>query len=173
MSEHTHPVFDDMDATRGCSERQTLAAFIPQLRRHEWAILNAQDMLKSLSSLFASGQRIWPVACNDAIKSLTSVGEHGRRLHAFIDPSIHLPLVVVSQRLPILLTLKNIELQITKLTQLLTELRESGKTALSQPAEGRQVIVRELDVLIEYSEQVVQQTEDLLRRAKEREYSAV
>jgi hypothetical protein len=170
MSEHTHPAYDDMDATRVSSERQTLEAFIPQLRRYEWAILNTQDMLKSLRNSFSSGQRIWPVVCNEAIKN---VGKHIHRFHTHIEPSINLPLVVVSLRLPILLTLKNSELQITKLTKLLTELSESGKTALSQPAEGRQVIVRELDILIEYSEEVVQLAEDLLRRAKEREYSTV
>lgn len=173
MSEHIHPLFDDMYAIGGCSDRQPLAEFILQVRRHLWAIRTSQDTLRSLSSLFASGQRVWPSACNDTIESLTSVGEHSRKFHAFIEHSIHLPLVVIPLRLPLLLTLKNIDLQIIKLNQLLAVLRDGGKTALSQPAEDRRVIVGELDVLMLHSEQAIQQAEDLLCKAKEREYSKV
>ncbi len=171
MSEHTYPVFDDLDATRVCSERQLLELFAPRLRRYEWAILNAQDELKALRGLFTSGQRVWPATSDDAITSLTSISEHSRKFQAFIEPSIHLPLVVVSLRLYLLLTLKHIDFQIIRLTELLTELSIAGKTALSQPTEERQVIVRELDILIQYSEQTVQQAEDLLHRAEERECS--
>jgi hypothetical protein len=172
MSEHMHPIFDDVDAAGVCSKRQSLEEFTPQLRRHMWTILNSLNTVRSLNKMFDSGQRVWPTACNDALKSLTSIGEHGRKFQAFIEPSMHLPLVVVPLRLSLLWTLKNIELQITKLSQQLSLLRDTGKTALSQPMEERHTIVRELDVLTQYGEQAVQRAEDLLNRAKEREYSA-
>ena len=161
MSEHTSPLFDDMYATIDSSGRQLLDEFIPQFRCHELAILNAQDKLKSLRSLFASGQRVWPIACNDAINHLTALVEHNRKFHASIQHSEHLPLVVVPLRLDLLLTLKNIELQFTKLSRLLATLRDEGSTALNQSVEERHVIVQELDVLIKYCDQVIQQAEDL------------
>ena len=173
MSEDTHSIFDDMGATKVCSNRQSLEEFIPQFRRHEWAILNSQETLRSLKDALDLGKRVWPVECNGSIKSLTILCEHCRKFHASIQRSMHLPLVVVPLRLHLLLTLKNIDLQITKLTQLLVALRDTSRASLSQPSEERQVALYELDVLMQYCQQALLQSEDLLRRAKEREYSTV
>jgi hypothetical protein len=169
MSELMYPAFDDRHAMRVCSDRQSLEEFTPQLRRHIWAILNSHETLKSLKDVFDSAQRIWPATCSETIQILTNVSEHGRRFHASIEDSIYLPLVIVPLRLSLLVTLKNLEHQIMKLNQMLIALSEKSKTALSQPAEDRYNIVREMDVLIRYSEQAIYQAEELLRKAYERE----
>ncbi len=173
MSQHTHPIFDDMDTTKDCSGRQPLEEFTLRFRCHLWATVNSQGNLRSLRGIFASGKRLWPLTCTNAIQSLSAFSEHSRNFHASIQRSKHLPLAVVPLRLDLLMTLRSIDLQITKLTQLLTTLHEVSKTALSQTTEERHTIVRELDVLILYSEQAVQHAEELLRKAQEREYSAV
>lgn len=174
MSEYMHSAFDGVDVTRIGSERLSLDEFALRLRRHIWAIANAQESLLPLREVFDSGRRVWPAACSEIIQRLTASSEHGRRFHASLENSMNLPLAVVPLRLSLLVTLKNRELQITKLCQLLAVLRDKGKVALSQPAEDRYTILRELDVLIQYSAQAVQQAEELLSRARERErdYSA-
>ena len=170
MSEHTHPADDGM---RVCPDRQTLEEFIPWLRLHIWAILDSRETLKPLKSAFDSGQRIWPAACSQAIQSLSIVSEQNKKFHASIEHSMHLPLVVVPLRLSLLVTLKNIDTQISKLTQLFNTLFDKSKTVVSQSADERYTIVRELDVLIQHCEQAVQQAEELLRIAQEQEYSLV
>ena len=169
MSEYMGPTSDGMDITRVGSDRLSLEEFTPRLRRHIWAISNSQETLKPLKDVFDSAQRVWPATCSETIQNLANASEHGRKFHASIESSMYLPLVVIPLRLSLLVTLKNIELQIMKLSQLLAVMRDKGKTALSQPAEDRYTIVRELDVLIQYGEQIVQQAEELLRKAQERE----
>jgi hypothetical protein len=169
MSEYTNSAFDDRHARRACSDRQSLEEFTPQLRRHIWAILNSQETLKQVKDVFDSAQRIWPATCSETIQIITNISEHGHRFHASIEDSIYLPLVVVPLRLSLLVTLRNIEHQIMKLNQLLIALSDKSKTALSQSVEDRYNIVREMDVLIRYSEQAIIQAEELLRKAHERE----
>lgn len=169
MSEYIHAAFDGMDVTRIGSERQSFDEFELRMRRHIWAISNAQESLLPLRDVFDSAQRVWPATCSEIIQHLTISSEHGRRFHASLENSMSLPLAAVSLRLPLLVTLKNRELQITKLCQLLAALRDRGKVALSQPAEDRYSILRELDLLIHYSTQTVQQAEELLGQAKERD----
>src|SRR5258708_30566467 len=133
MSEYMHLAFDGMDVTSGCSDRQSLEEFTTRRLLHVWAISNAQETIKPLKDVFDSAQRVWPAACSETIQTLTNASEHGLRFHASLENSMYLPLVVVPLRLSLLVTLKNRELQVMKLNQLLAALRDKGKTALSQP----------------------------------------
>lgn len=175
MSEHTNLLFDDLDVPEVNFDRLKLAEFSEQVRSLVQVIREAIPSLRDLTGLFGSVRRIWPPACNDAIKCLTGTGEYSRRLEALIDRSLHLPLSIVPLRLTLLLALRNVDAQIILLKHLLVRMREASKTQLSQPAEQRREIEHELALLLRYSEEVVYQAEHLLdiARFKERAYNMV
>jgi hypothetical protein len=173
MNERTNLLFDDLEALTVSTGRLTVTEFSEQVREHTRVIRATTDTLRTMSSWFSSGRRVWPPVCNDAISCLTSSKEYIRGLQDLLERSIHLPLSVVPLRLSLLLCLKNVEAQITTLNYLLADLRDAGKTALSQPAGQRREIERELAELLQRNEEVVYQSEHLLDRArfKERTYS--
>lgn len=173
VKEPTNLLFGVLDALEVSTERLTLTEFSEQVREHIRAIHAAIDTLRTLSSLFSSGRRVWPSSCNDVIECLTSAGESSHRFQALLERSIYLPLSVVPLRLPLLLCLKNVDEQITTLNHLLADLRDTGKTALSQSAEQRREIEREMAVLLQYNQVALTQVDHLLDRArfKERTYS--
>lgn len=176
MSDQLNTVLDNNQwATEYCPSRLTLAEFAERAHNYTNTIRSADDKLEVVNNLFTSGKRVWPSECENTIKCLTRVGEHSQRFHAFIERSAHLPLAIVSLRLPLLMTLKGMDKQITKLNQLLASMRDEGRTAVSQPIEQRHLIECELDALLLYSDEVFRETEQLLDRARfmERTYSMV
>ncbi len=176
MSDQLNTVLDNIQwTTEYCSRRLTLAEFAEQAHNHTYTIRSCDDKLEVVYNLFTSGKRVWPSECENTIKCLTRVSGHSQSFHAFIERSAHLPLAIVPLRLPLLIALKGMEKQISKLNQLLASMRDEGRTAVSQPVEERHLIECELDALLLYGDEVFRETKQLLDRARfmERTHSIV
>ena len=153
------------------SERLELTDFSKQMLSYTATISKGQSILNEVGTLFLPGQQIFPVELEEAIKCVVDIGECSRKFHAFIEQSVHLPLVVVPLRLPLLIALQDVNGQVTKLKQLFTALREVIWTTVSQPIEQRLVIHRELEELKLACEEVLDQVDiliDNLRFEKDR-----
>jgi hypothetical protein len=127
--------------------RLPLTEFNVKLSSLAGAFAATQDSLQTIIDLFRPGQSICPPDFDDAIKCLLSIREHSCNFHAFIEQSGHLPLVIVPLRLPLLLSLTDVDIRIAKLKRLLATLQEEIWKTQLQPVEQKLAIWRELDEL--------------------------
>ncbi len=114
---------------------------------HVEAIQATQEKLQTVNDLFCSGQWFLPTEFANIVECLMSIAEHCRGFHAFIGQSAHLPLVVVPLRLSLLLTLKDIDMQVTKLLRILATLYELIGITFYQPVEGNLEVQQALNEL--------------------------
>lgn len=155
--------------------RLGLAEFSDRVRSHLKVIISTQDRLRSLKTIFISGDRVWPAECEDVIECLNQMRVQGRSFHTFIERSNSLPLAVVPLRLNLIMALQEADAQIAKLDRLLIVLRNESWIVLDQPVEQLLDIKREMEILLVKNDEVLSQVSILLDRArfKEREYSIV
>lgn len=155
--------------------RLRLVEFYNRVRNYVKTIISILDTLRTIKTIFNSGDRVWPDQCEDAIECLTQMSEQSREFHAFIKRSNHLPLAVVPLRLPLIMALQDADAQIAKLNRFLVVFRNEGWITLDQPVEQLLDIKREMEILLVKNDEVLSQVSILLDRArfKEREYSAV
>lgn len=153
--------------------RSRLHEFNSRVRSHIEAIISTQDTLRSLKTLFSSGDRVWPAEYEDVIECLTQMHAQERKFLTFIERSNHLPLAVVPLRLPLLMALNDVEAQIAKLNRLLVLLRNESWIVLDQPVEHLLDAKQELDILQVQIDDVLDEVRILLdsARFKEREFS--
>jgi hypothetical protein len=153
--------------------RLTLAEFRDLTNPHVEAFSTARDILRSLKYLFMSGDRVLPKECEDAIRSLKGIGEESRKFQALIEHSDYLPLAIVPIRLPLIIALKEVELQVAKLIYLLDILYDEGWTTLHQRLGRQKEITHELEVLQVQNKGIVDHIGILSDRArfKEKVYS--
>ncbi len=155
--------------------RLTLTEFKDLMKPHVDSFNDARVFLRSLKYSFTSGERILPKNSHDAMRNLKSIGEESRKFQALIEYSDHLPRAIVPIRLPLIMALRDVELQVVKLSHLLDTLYDEGWTILNKRLEKLREIINELEVLQIQSKAIVDQIAMLLdvARFKEREYSIV
>ena len=155
--------------------RLTLMEFKDLLKPHIESFNNARSILRSLKYSFTSGDRVLPINSHDAMRNLKSIGEESRKFQALIEYSDHLPRAIVPIRLPLIMALRDVELQIAKLSYLLDTLYDEGWIILHQRLERLREITHELEVLQMQSKAIVDQITALsdVARFKEREFSIV
>jgi hypothetical protein len=155
--------------------RLTLTEFKDLMKPHVESFNDARSFLRSLKYSFTSGARILPKNSHDAMRNIKSIGEESRKFQAFIEYSDHLPRAIVPIRLPLIMALRDVELQVAKLSHLLDKLYDEGWTILHQRLERLREITHELEVLQVQSKAIVDQITVLsdVARFKEREFSIV
>lgn len=173
MDKQTYTQSSKRSATGNHLCRLTLAEFKARTNPHIEVFNTSKDILRSLKYLFISGERVLPNKCEDAIRSLKGIGEESRKFQALIERSDHLPLAIVPIRLPLIIALKDVELQIAKLTSLLDILYDEGWTTLHQRLSRLRKINQELEVLQVQIKEILDHVTILSDRArfKEREFS--
>jgi hypothetical protein len=137
------------------------AEFSDLVSDHVEAIRATQETLQTVNDLFCSGQWVLPTKFENIVECLMSIGEHCRRFHAFIGQSGHLPLVVVPLRLSLLMTLKDVDMQVTKLLRLLATLYELIWITLYQPVEEKLEALQALNELQLDCKEVLKQVDIL------------
>jgi hypothetical protein len=155
--------------------RLGLAEFNHQVRDHVDDVISTQDALQYLKTLFSSGDEVRPACGDEVIECLSHICECIRGFLAFIERSNHLPLAVFPLRLPLIMTLKDLEAHNAKLNRLLNVPHDvdEGLIPLNQPVEQLFDIKHELGVMQAECNKVLDQVGILLDRArfKERQYS--
>ncbi len=143
------------------SGRLGLAVFIDFVQDYTAAISDSKDKLQAVHVLFLSGQLITPPEFENASKCIHNIGEYCRKFHAFIEESTNLPLVVIPLRLPLLIALKDVGLQVSRLKQLFAALQEVIWTTHDRPIEQQLLIQQELEELRLGCEEVLDQVTNL------------
>jgi len=105
--------------------RQELTEFFDLLFKFNAVINDTQKELQTIDILFFSRQPVLsPNDFEKALECLDRIDEWSRQFHSSIRQSIQLPLVVIPLRLPLLMTLLDVQAQVAKLKYLVTLQRE-------------------------------------------------
>ena len=172
MGEYTDFLSIKRHTKGGSHGRLTRDEFSNLLRPHLEDIVAVREGLQEIKCLFCSGDRILPSEFENTIQYLKRTCEHQREFYALIESSEFVPTSVVPLRLPLMIALMDMEVQITKLNELLDMLCSDGWRTLQQPAERLIEIRKAIKTLISEVDEVSHQINILLDRArfKEREY---
>ena len=109
-------LFDKWNGTRG-KQRLTREDFDKQVFSCIQTIETSQDRQRAIKKTFKPGGWYKPSEYRDAINYVTTVGECCQSFHDYIEKSDYLPLSVVPFRLPVLIALKRVNLQMKHLKQ--------------------------------------------------------
>jgi hypothetical protein len=153
--------------------RLKLSDFNDHVRNHEKVLIVTRDALRSRKQVLSSGDRVFPADFRDMMEYVTLLQQESRNFYDFIERSNHLPLAVVSLRLPLIMILQEIETMSTSINWLLANLRNESWTTLVLPVEQLFEVNNKLGLLDFKSDEVLDEIGVLLDRArfKEREYS--
>lgn len=106
--------------------RQELTGFFDLLFKFNATINDTQKELQTIDILFFSRQLVLsPCDFDKALEYLDHIDEWSHRFQSSIRQSIHLPLVVIPLRLPLLMSLLDVQAQVAKLKHLVTLQRDT------------------------------------------------
>lgn len=169
MNEQPGTVSDKADFT---SSRVSLKSFRISADEYRSSMVKAKNLISNAYQIFDRAMVEFH-QCTTLVNTLREMHDQVRAFYRLLESPIHLPRSITPLRYPLLIALHQVEKQTRELVWYMTAFRAQYRDDLSQEMALRRKILRQLEAIIYGCEDIVENTNQLLDRARFQEKQLV
>ena len=161
------------NGTRFETQRLPLLIFLLRVNYFRKDISFVKDSLISIYSAIIIGEDNGFDLCSTLLDSVRGMSSRVEMFYDFLEKSLHLPPVVVPLRYQLIITLHHSDKLASELISLITTFRCVNQTPSAQVTTLLQEIQRQLNLLIQSSEEILEDIDTLRRQVLSRTRQSV